>query len=170
MPRILNNIAWINQSGIGHDLDKLETLPRPSPWVETDPFKEHYRDGRVVGQVKERSLLKNVHGQRVFTSTLQGHEALGATTVRFHLMSRYCGDVEATLRFPSIGGNQGAGVTTLTDANQTLTHTANPILNMVPTAARNVKLPVEAQSGPLGLIFLFTNNSAGALIVSRRRW
>jgi hypothetical protein len=59
-----------------------------------------------------------------------------------------------------IGGFQGQSGTLLTDANQTLDPSTNPVLNMVPTAARNVKLPVEAQSA--GLVFFFTNNSAGA--------
>lgn len=63
-----------------------------------------------------------------------------------------------------IGSQQGTGVTALTDANQTLTPSSTPILNMVPTAARNVKLPVEANSQRL--VFFFTNNSAGAFSVT----
>lgn len=64
----------------------------------------------------------------------------------------------------SVGGNQGQGATTLADGAATLTVDANPYLNMVPTAARNVTLPAEAQSK--GLEFYFTNNSAGANTVT----
>lgn len=65
-----------------------------------------------------------------------------------------------------IGNFQGQAATTLADAAVVLTVDANPVLNMVPTAARNVDLPAEAKSK--GLLFFFTNNSAGANTVTFR--
>lgn len=66
------------------------------------------------------------------------------------------------LRRPlGLGGAQGVGSTALADANGAVTVANGPILTMVPTAARNVTLPNEAISGAMGLMFYFTNNSAG---------
>jgi len=70
------------------------------------------------------------------------------------------GDPLGDLNRYGLGGRQGTGVTALSDGNQTLDPSYTPILSMVPTAARTVKLPVEAQSS--GLEFRFTNLSAGA--------
>lgn len=64
----------------------------------------------------------------------------------------------------SLGGQQGISATTLADGAATITVDSNPILNMVPTAARNVTLPKESASK--GLEFQFTNNSAGANTVT----
>jgi hypothetical protein len=64
----------------------------------------------------------------------------------------------------SMFARQGNGVTALADSNGAVDHTMGPILTMVPTAARNQTLPVEAQSKGLG--FEFTNNSAGAFAVT----
>ncbi len=85
------------------------------------------------------------------------------TTVRARLTSRV-GFIDFCKRQRGFGGLQGVGSTALGDANQTLTVASNPILSMVPTAARNVTLPLEAQSKEL--IFVFTNNSAGAFSVT----
>lgn len=87
-----------------------------------------------------------------------------ATTVLARVESNQCWDRD--LGAFSLGGNQGIGATTLTDAAQTLTLATNPILNMVPTAARNVTLPVEGLANTLGLMFYFTNNSGGAFSVT----
>ena len=61
-------------------------------------------------------------------------------------------------------GGQGRGATVLSDASQSITAATNPFISMVPTAARNVTLPDEATS--VGLVFYFTNNSAGAFTVT----
>lgn len=87
-----------------------------------------------------------------------------ATTVLARITSRLAFNRENQVL--GLGGQQGTGATTLTDAAQTLTLAANPILNMVPTAARNVTLPNEALAAALGLEFFFTNNSAGAFSVT----
>lgn len=84
------------------------------------------------------------------------------TKVLVRVISRKAYDLLTTVG--DMGGMQGTGVTTLTDAAQTLTVASTPMLNMVPTAARNVTLPAEASSA--GLMFYFTNNSAGAFSVT----
>jgi hypothetical protein len=39
---------FTNQSGIAHDIPKIQAAGVPPPWREVDGFKEHYRDGRMV--------------------------------------------------------------------------------------------------------------------------
>ena len=86
------------------------------------------------------------------------------TTVRIAFFSKYTDRFSESAQFAGVGGLQGHGVTALADAAATLTVKSDPILNMVPTAARNVTLPTEAQSKQLK--FYFTNNSAGAFSVT----
>lgn len=84
------------------------------------------------------------------------------TLITVRLMSRVAFDLVTSMA--GLFTLQGNGAALLTDAAQVLTTDTPPILNMVPTAARAVKLPVEAQSA--GLVFLFTNNSGGANTVT----
>jgi hypothetical protein len=63
-----------------------------------------------------------------------------------------------------MAARQGTGVATLTDAAQTLDPSSNPMLNMVPTAARVITMPAEAQSA--GLMFWITNSSGGAFNIT----
>lgn len=93
---------------------------------------------------------------------LYANSGVAVTRVRCRIISRLCWDL-VTSR-PGGGNSQGVGATVLTDAAQVLTAASNPYLSMVPTAARNVTLPVEAQSS--GLEFYFTNNSGGANAVT----
>lgn len=65
-----------------------------------------------------------------------------------------------------IGGRQGAGTTTLSDADTTLTAASNPILVGVPTAARKVILPPPAQCK--GFMFWVVNNSGGSFNLNVR--
>jgi len=92
-------------------------------------------------------------------------EPSAVTKVRCRLTSSFLSS-DRDRRPLGLGGAQGVGATTLSDAAATLTVGSNPILNMVPTAARNVTLPNEAVAAAMGLVFVFTNNSAGANTVT----
>lgn len=45
---IVSNQPFRNQSGIGHDIAKIQSIPQPPPWTEVDGYKEHYRDGKLA--------------------------------------------------------------------------------------------------------------------------
>jgi hypothetical protein len=62
--------------------------------------------------------------------------ASATTTVLVRLMGKYNSD---NLLTPG-----GTGLTTLTDADSTLTHASGPMIEMTPTATRKVILPSEA--------------------------
>lgn len=88
------------------------------------------------------------------------YEATAVTSVYCRLLSRFGGfDIMHTAL--QLGAMQGVVTSgTMADANTTLTVASAQIQTMVPTAARNVTLPLEAQSK--GLTFYLINNSAGA--------
>lgn len=114
------------------------------------------------GSALVTQTIRNVAFSALSIGRVIKQPASGATKVRCRVQSRIAWDL-FTSQLP-LGGQQGSAGTLLTDAAQTLTPASNPVLNMVPTAARNVKLPVEANSQ--GLVFYFTNNSAGAFSVT----
>jgi hypothetical protein len=125
-----------------------------------------------VGDYVGASYNVNVLRNQQVTKVLFRHLALGrvvkrysaaTTLVKCRLLSRYLSGIHA--RFDDVGScGQGVGVTALVDAAAVLTVDTNPILTMVPTAARNVNLPAEAQSA--GLKFYFSNQSTGAFSVT----
>lgn len=85
-------------------------------------------------------------------------EASATTTVRFHFKSKFWHNLFGVR---GIGGFQGTGRKTCTDANTTLVVSDSPVVLMAAgTAHRNITLPAVAQSA--GLMFFFVNNNGGA--------
>jgi hypothetical protein len=90
------------------------------------------------------------------------------TRVRARIVSRKTWDIVSNWASPALfDGQTVAATNTLTDANQTLTVASAMFQKMVPTAARSVTLPKEAQSK--GLTFIFWNNSGGANTVTFKK-
>jgi hypothetical protein len=148
-----------SQTGSTGNSDRVVTLKGV---FEYDCASATFKIGDLVGIDRDGTNTVNFNQQLIKVTNpalaigvvIQEQDA-ASTTVRVALRSRIAfQNAEAYSAF------QGIGATVLTDAAQTLTVATNPMLSMVPTAARNVTLPAEAQSA--GLSFRFTNNSAGA--------
>ncbi|MBY0523442.1 MAG: hypothetical protein K2R98_08580 [Gemmataceae bacterium] len=111
-----------------------------------------------------QQLAKVLHEVQAIGRIVKQHGA-STTKVRCRLQSRIAWDLFTSSRSP-VGYGNGTTATVLADSAITLTLDSDSILSMVPTAARNVTLPLEARAGAVGKAFVFTNNSGGANTVT----
>jgi hypothetical protein len=152
-----------SQTGTTWPIDVVDVLAN-TPYL-ADCSSGTWNVGDLVGPVFNTGntalmdqMVVKVANKALAIGSVIRYEPTAVTQCLIQLFGKGTGSGNPNTLGPGV--RQGASATTLSDAAHTLDQSATYYLNMAPTAARTITLPLEAESA--GLEFKFTNNSGGA--------